>query len=121
MSHFNMTLTVEVFYMSAKRLADWLRDGEGNVWYSVMESDLRDAVMQIEEDQDLIVDPDGEPDPTSEREEAIGEVASQWEGWYWWTCSPGCMPENDPCGPFSSEAEALLACIYDDPTYVLLG
>ena len=28
-------------------------------------------------------------------------------GWYWQACSPGCLPDSDPVGPFDSEAEAL--------------
>jgi len=28
-------------------------------------------------------------------------------GWYWWTCSPGCLPDSDAAGPFATEAEAL--------------
>ena len=28
-------------------------------------------------------------------------------GWYWWSCSPGCLPDSDPIGPFETEAEAL--------------
>ena len=28
-------------------------------------------------------------------------------GWYWWSCSPGCLPDSDPSGPFASEEEAL--------------
>ncbi len=27
-------------------------------------------------------------------------------GWYWWACFPGCLPDSDPVGPFTSEAEA---------------
>lgn len=29
------------------------------------------------------------------------------EGWYWWSCQPGCLPDGDPSGPFATEAEAL--------------
>jgi hypothetical protein len=29
------------------------------------------------------------------------------EGWYYWFCFPGCMPDSDPIGPFTTEAEAL--------------
>lgn len=29
------------------------------------------------------------------------------EGWYWWPCFPGCLPDGDPVGPFETEAEAL--------------
>jgi hypothetical protein len=28
------------------------------------------------------------------------------EGWYYWHCSPGCLPDTDPIGPFDSEEEA---------------
>jgi hypothetical protein len=29
------------------------------------------------------------------------------EGWYWWACFPGCMPDGDPAGPFKTEQEAI--------------
>ena len=28
-------------------------------------------------------------------------------GWYWCACFPGCMPDSDPCGPFTTYTEAL--------------
>lgn len=29
-------------------------------------------------------------------------------GWYWWACSPGCLPDSDEVwGPFATEAEAI--------------
>jgi hypothetical protein len=34
-----------------------------------------------------------------------GEVMET--GWYWWFCFPGCMPDSEPNGPFTTEAEAL--------------
>ena len=27
-------------------------------------------------------------------------------GWYWWACFPGCLPDGDANGPFKTEAEA---------------
>ena len=33
-------------------------------------------------------------------------------GWYYWWCVPGCLPDSDPYGPYSSERQAWLA-IYD--------
>ncbi len=27
-------------------------------------------------------------------------------GWYWWSCFPGCLPDGDPVGPFSSATRA---------------
>lgn len=29
-------------------------------------------------------------------------------GWYWWACSPGCLPDGDACGPFDTSEEAYL-------------
>jgi hypothetical protein len=29
------------------------------------------------------------------------------QGWYWWSCFPGCLPDSEPCGPFASEEEAM--------------
>lgn len=28
------------------------------------------------------------------------------EGWYWWACQPGCLPDGDPVGPFTSSYAA---------------
>ncbi len=28
-------------------------------------------------------------------------------GYYWWPCSPGCLPDGDPIGPFDTEQEAI--------------
>lgn len=40
----------------------------------------------------------------TENEEGIDYTGP---GWYWWACSPGCLPDGDPVGPFGSEEEAL--------------
>lgn len=29
------------------------------------------------------------------------------QGWYYWSCFPGCLPDSDPVGPFDTEADAL--------------
>jgi len=28
-------------------------------------------------------------------------------GWFYWACFPGCLPDGDPVGPFTTEDEAL--------------
>lgn len=28
-------------------------------------------------------------------------------GWYWWACFPGCLPDGDPAGPFETEQDAI--------------
>jgi hypothetical protein len=28
-------------------------------------------------------------------------------GWYYWFCYPGCMPDGEPIGPFSTEEDAV--------------
>lgn len=27
--------------------------------------------------------------------------------WWYWSCSPGCLPDGEPMGPFATEADAL--------------
>lgn len=29
------------------------------------------------------------------------------QGWYYWYCFPGCMPDSEPFGPYRSEQEAI--------------
>jgi hypothetical protein len=35
------------------------------------------------------------------------------EGWYFWFCFPGCLPDSDPRGPYQSETAALEAARAD--------
>lgn len=30
------------------------------------------------------------------------------EGWYYWICFPGCIPDSEANGPFDSEEKALM-------------
>jgi hypothetical protein len=73
---------VQTFQLSA---SDFLTAGEGD-WRAER---LADGLTN--------------PDDTAERERAADELA----GWYWWTCSPGCLPESDASGPFVTETEAI--------------
>ena len=63
---------VEVFHMSASDLIEWL-ENEDSIWFEIG-TDL-------------------ELDGTTE------ETAQEMEGWYWWTCLPGCLPDSAPSGP----------------------
>lgn len=42
-------------------------------------------------DDDCWADKDGEPLP---------------EGWYYWFCFPGCLPDSEPFGPFKTHEAA---------------
>jgi hypothetical protein len=33
-------------------------------------------------------------------------LLSKW-GWFYWYCMPGCLPDSEPIGVFTTEAEAL--------------
>lgn len=44
---------------------------------------------------------------TDECSHGEAECACMEPGWYWWPCFPGCLPDSDPVGPFTTEAEAL--------------
>ena len=39
------------------------------------------------------------------RDERLKEL----EGFYYWFCLPGCLPDSSPIGPFETEAEAIEA------------
>lgn len=30
------------------------------------------------------------------------------EGWYWWACFPGCLPDGEASGPFATSTQALI-------------
>lgn len=29
-------------------------------------------------------------------------------GWYWWSCSPGCIPDGEAYGPFNTKRECAI-------------
>ena len=35
------------------------------------------------------------------------ETELQEQGWYFWFCFPGCLPDSDPMGPYASEQLAI--------------
>lgn len=51
-------------------------------------------------------DADPELHPTTREADLIRE-ANALAGWYWWTCSPGCLPDSEASGPFETELEAI--------------
>ena len=32
------------------------------------------------------------------------------EGFYYWYCLPGCLPDSEPYGPFETEDDAIADC-----------
>jgi hypothetical protein len=78
----NNTPNIELFFMSKSELAQWYGDKD-SVWYDLAKEDLECS------------------DPMS-----IDELAEQNEGYYWWSCCPGCLPDSDPNGPFLTELSA---------------
>lgn len=36
-----------------------------------------------------------------------GEGEPNAEGWFWWPCFPGCMPDGEATGPYASAEEAI--------------
>ena len=50
------------------------------------------------------------------------EEAEKLAGFYWWSCSPGCLPDSEASGPFDSELEAIEDAgggEYEDDVYAL--
>ena len=42
-----------------------------------------------------------------------GGSATDLEGWYYWYCLPGCLPDSNPMGPYNTKREALEAARED--------
>ena len=41
----------------------------------------------------------------------LDEDENHEEGWYFWFCRPGCLPDHEmPFGPFPTEEAAIHAC-----------
>lgn len=51
--------------------------------------------------------PDAEVFYLDEGEQYDDEGEALPEGWYYWYCFPGCLPDSDPIGPFESEQSAI--------------
>jgi len=51
-------------------------------------------------------DADTERHPTTREANLIRE-ANALAGFYWWACSPGCLPDSEASGPFETELEAI--------------
>ena len=70
--------------------------------------------MQVYSDPSKENDPHALPDTevfhveqSENRLTPEGEVMD--EGYYWWACQPGCLPDSDPDGPHESEYAAIKA------------
>lgn len=75
-----MMAPVEVFYMFAD---DIVKAGPDSVWWDMLS-------------EEEAFDP----------AHGIVKAAKSLEGWYFWTCHAGCIPDSDPIGPFPTEEEA---------------
>lgn len=92
---------IEVFFRSASEAASILVDNEG-----------RDGSGGLADEWLLAIE--DYPDTSSlEFWGRLVVLCGNLEGWYYWTCFPGCLPEGDPIGPFETEEEALEAARED--------
>jgi hypothetical protein len=83
-------VNVEVFYVDAAEFDSAFTNRDGTWMQDRMDEVFRDSPALDKDDQD-----------------DVGSAADVLDGWYWWTCSPGCLPDSDAIGPFRSEDEAL--------------
>ena len=44
--------------------------------------------------------------PTHYQPEPEEGIEPYEDGYYFWYCLPGCLPDSEPYGPFASEADA---------------
>jgi hypothetical protein len=82
----NALKTQEFFHMSAN---DFLNAEEGSWMHEAFNADIDDTWTDEEK----------------------ADHAKGFEGWFYWTCCPGCMPDSDATGPFQTEEAAREDCI----------
>lgn len=75
---------------------------------------MGDAVTQVYSDPARATDPHALPDIEVFEVTANDTLLASAddtdimpEGWYWWACFPGCLPDGDWHGPFPTEAQAI--------------
>jgi hypothetical protein len=72
------------------------------------------AAEAVEQDEDLMWEAHKQFPLASmnsrEREKAIAwavEESGTTGGWFWWSCTPGCLPDSPAMGPFETRKQAL--------------
>lgn len=52
-------------------------------------------------------------DDTWQADRAQGDAPTNLQGWYYWYCLPGCLPDSEPNGPYTTEQDAIDAAMED--------
>jgi len=81
---------IEVFELTAHEVAGM---DEDEVWEFSKRHEFRLASMNSKVRESML--------------DAMVEELGIEGGWYWQACFPGCLPDSDPVGPFTSYSEAL--------------
>ena len=63
-------------------------------------------MTQVYSNPERETDPHALPDIETFHSSDVGGLVPL-EGWYWWPCFPGCLPDGEPVGPFETEQEAI--------------
>lgn len=111
-----LTLCIDVEDSQMAALRQWI---EGPAHAIVTKAAGRPAnwdycVDEVEDDNA------GQPDPNASEKEGQhsdpngafevfwpnGMSALPEPGWYWWSCSPGCLPDGEAQGPYATSTEA---------------
>ena len=82
---------IEIFHLSASEFLN----AEPDTWQAEM------LAKRMAERSDA----DPELHPTTREADLLRE-ANALTGFYWWSCSPGCLPDSEASGPFDTEEEA---------------
>lgn len=81
---------IEVFQLTATEAAEM---DEDLVWEYMHKPEFRLAGFNSRDREKML--------------DAMVEENGITGGWFWWSCSPGCLPDGCANGPFSTAKEAL--------------
>jgi len=92
---------IEVFEVTAEQfLAAESGTWQAEILAAAVASEGEDEVTRFQ--RSLAISNDLGDSPAGTIEEAAKGLA----GFYWWTCSPGCLPDSEAVGPFETREEA---------------
>lgn len=111
-----------IYFWLSEKASEWYHENAQDIFEEWQEKQLANVeIFEVTAEQFLAAEPgtwqaellaaavkealtgdydQAEVDPATE-EEAKGLA-----GFYWWSCSPGCLPDSEAVGPFKTEEEA---------------
>lgn len=104
MARYGLYATVEIFH---RDVTDFLHiEGDGDIDEDNFRLVVSNPGTWMAEMAAELIDPEADLQPHWACQVELDHFTEELEGYYWWVCHQGCMPDSDAHGPFESEEAA---------------